>query len=70
MMQSEHSPHRTTTHTPHQSLCALLAAGIALALHTGVGVAQAKGPTGDKSLATKTSPKKKREQGHIPTQHL
>ena len=59
MMQSEHSPHRTTTHTLHQSLRALLTAGIALALLAGVGVAQAKGPTGDKPHATKTSPKKK-----------
>ncbi|ODS63465.1 MAG: hypothetical protein ABS37_11870 [Acidovorax sp. SCN 65-108] len=58
-MQSEHSPHRTTPHTLHQSLLALLAAGIALTLLTGVSVAQAKGPTGDKTHATKTSPKKK-----------
>ncbi len=59
MMQSQHTPRHTTPHTLHQSLLALLAAGISLALLTGAGVAQAKGPTGDKTHATKTSPKKK-----------
>lgn len=59
MMQSQRTPHSTTPHTLHQSLLALLAASIALTLLTGVGVAQAKGSTYNKTHAAKTSPKKK-----------
>lgn len=58
-MQSERTPHHTTPHPLHQSRLALLAAGIALTLLTGVGVAQGKGSTDDKTHAAKTSPKKK-----------
>lgn len=58
-MQSQRTPHSTTPYTLHQSLLALLAASIALTLLTGVGVAQAKGSTYNKTHAAKTSPKKK-----------
>lgn len=59
MTQSERTPHHTTPHPLHQSRLALLAAGISLALLTGVGTAQAKGRTDDKTHAAKTSPTKK-----------